>query len=259
LEIAAIKTAVGLGIVHIDTAEIYAAGHTEDLVGQAIKDFDRKKLFLVSKVYAQNLHRDGISKAIKGSLARLGTDYLDLYLMHRYPGDTMLEECVQAMNEIVDKGLTKYIGISNFNLEHTKQTHRLSKHPIVATQVHYNLQFREPEQTGLLDYCQNNDIMLIAWRPVNKGALNKSGTNITTSGIPLLDQLCEKYKKTPAQIAINRLINQPNVVTVSKTTMVEHLKENLGALDWQMEKEDVEKLRKGFPGQRFISDTVPLA
>lgn len=257
-EVLAIRLAIEAGITLIDTAEKYAGGHCEELVGQAIKNYDRKKLFIVSKVGGNNLSYSGIKTAIVKSLERLDTPYLNLYLMHRCPLEDKFAECVKAMDELMSQGLVKNIGLSNTNTKHANILQSLSHNKFVVNQVHYNLQFREPEQDGLVDYCQNNDMFLMAWRPVNKGALNKSGTDITKSGIAILDRICAKYQKTPAQIAISWLISQSNIVTLSKTAKMAHLKENLGAVGWQMEKSDVELLRKQFPNQQDISDTVPL-
>jgi diketogulonate reductase-like aldo/keto reductase len=148
-------------------------------------------------------------------------------------------------------GLIKNIGVSNFTWQHLDQAQQLSKNKIVCNQVHYNLMFREPEKSGLLDYCQKNDIFLVAWRPVGKGNL--------LSDLPaVLKKMCDKYKKTPAQIAINWLITQDHVITLAKTRSIEHLKENLGAIGWQMESADIEELRKEYPGIQLVSDAVPL-
>lgn len=258
-DLTAIKASIKFGVTHIDTAESYGQGKVEELVGEAIKDNDRSKLFIVSKVAKYNLTYNDVKSSVNLSLKRMGTSYLDLCLLHRYPGsDQLLKDCLRSLDELVGEGKIKNIGISNFNLEHTKQAKEWSPRPLVATQVHYNLQFREPEATGLVDYCQNNDIMLIAWRPVNKGMLTKSGTNLAKEGIPILDEMAKKYNKTPAQISINWLISQKNIITLSKSSSVDHLKENLGSVGWEMEKEDIERLRKEFPDQRDISDTVPL-
>ena len=258
-DISAITASIKLGITHIDTAEVYSNGHTEELVQKGIEDFDRKKLFLVSKAEASHLNHADIKHALKNSLKRLGTNYLDLYLMHRCPEEGKFKETVFAMNELVEEGLVRYIGLSNTNTEHTKRLCALSRHPFVANQVHYNLQFREPQKDGLVEYCQKNDMMLIAWRPVNKGSLTKSGVDITRSGIKILDAMCEKYHKTPAQIAINWLVTQSNITTIAKSSNPQHLKENLGGIGWRMDDADVEILKKEFPDQRFLSDTVPLA
>ena len=147
--------------------------------------------------------------------------------------------------------LIKHIGVCNFNKEHLAEAQSYTKNKIVCNQVHYNLMFREPEQDGLVEYCQNNDVFLSAWRPIGKGNLLEE--------IPLVAQeMCDKYKKTPAQIAINWLVSQPYVITLSKTRHPDHLNENLGALGWQMDSEDIEQLRKEYPNQQYISDAVPL-
>lgn len=258
-EISTLSTAIEFGITHIDTAESYAQGNAEKLIGKVIQNFDRKKLFLTSKVKLDNLYYLGIQQALQSTLERMQTNYLDLYLMHRCPPIDKFEECVQAMNELIEKGLIKNIGLSNTNTSHTEMLCKISKHPFVVNQVHLNLQFREPERDGLVNFCQNNDMLLEAWRPVNKGALTKSGVNITKPGIPLLDALCKKYNKTPAQISINWLISQNNIVTLAKSSNIEHLKENLGSIGWFMDPEDIEKLKTEFPDQKFLSDTVPLS
>ncbi len=258
-DIDGIKAALALGINHIDTAENYAGGRCEEIVGEAIKGYEKSNLFITSKIQQSNLTYNGIKKAVPKILERMGLEYLNLLLMHRCPELNKFEETVKAMNELIDEGLVKNIGLSNTNTEHTKMLCKLSKHPFVANQVHLNLQFREPEKDGLLDYCQNNNMILMAWRPLNKGPRNKSGINMAESGIELIDSLCAKYNKTPAQISINWLLSQKNIITMVKTTNPEHIKENFGALGWEMEASDIEKLRKEYPNQQFISDTVPLA
>ncbi|MBP9719550.1 MAG: aldo/keto reductase, partial [Candidatus Levybacteria bacterium] len=225
-DIKAIQTAIDAGVTHIDTAEIYAQGHSEILTGKAIQQYEREKLFLVSKVYSHHMSYDALIQACKDSLERLGTPYLDLYLFHRYP-KTTLKASIKAMDTLLEEGLIKNIGVSNFTLAHMQEAQSYTKHKIVATQVHFNLQYREPEKAGVLNYCQENDIMLIAWRPLQKGIILKENE--------ILTKLCQKYKKTPAQIALNWLISQKNVVTLSKTTKIDHLKENIEAIGWTME------------------------
>lgn len=249
--ISAIKTSITLGIRHIDTAEKYAGGYAETLVGQAIKGFDRKNLFIVSKVAASNITYDGLIAAAKRSLERLQTEYLDLYLIHEPNPNIPIKESMRAMDYLKEQGMIRNIGLSDFNVRRFEEAQAHTNNKIVANQLHYNLIFRETEKKGLLDYCQDNDVMLIAWRPVQKGAL-------TQPGIKILDEMAAKYGKTQAQISINWLISQKNVVTLSKMGNAEHIKENLGAIGWTMEKEDVERLRKEFPNQQEVSDSVPL-
>ena len=250
-DIRAIRAAIEIGIIHIDTAETYAEGHAERLVGQAIKGYDRKKLFIVSKVSPEHLRYDDLIASAKGSLERLETDYLDLYLIHHPNPNIRIVETMRAMDVLVDEGLVKNIGVSNFTVERLEEAQAHTKNRIVANQLHLNLIYREPERKGLLEYCQKNDVMFVAWRPMQKGLLAKRG-------IKVLDEMCEKYGRSPAQIAINWLVSQPNVVTLSKMRNVEHIGENLGAIGWQMDEEDIDRLRRDFPNQQDVSDTVPL-
>ena len=125
----------------------------------------------------------------------------------------------------------------------------LTKNKLVCNQVHYNVQYREIEKSGVLQDAQDNDVMIVAWRPLQKGILPET---------PLLNELAKKYDKTSSQIAINWLISQQNVVTICKTSDVGHLKENLGAVGWTMDAKDVELIRQEFPDQQLVSDAVPL-
>jgi diketogulonate reductase-like aldo/keto reductase len=252
-DIHAIEAAIDMGITHLDTAEIYAEGYAEILLGKAILKYDRSRLFLASKVYTQiHAKYDDVINACRNSLKRLGTSYLDLYLTHRRnPSDVSYKETMRAMDELIDEGLVKNIGFCNYRLSDIKEAQSYAKHKLVAAQMHYNLQIREIEHKEILNYCQENDIMLIAWRPIQKGALVNNPPKI-------MQKMMEKYNKTASQVAINWLISQENVVTLSKTRSVNHLRDNLGALEWGMEKEDVEELRKNYPDQQKISDSVPL-
>ncbi len=250
-DIAGVRAALDAGITHIDTAESYGDGHAEEIVGEAIRGIHRKKLFITSKVSEENHTCEGIPASCKKTLQRLKADYLDLYLLHAFSTTCPLREAVEALDELVKEGLVKHIGVSNFGVEHLKEAQGYAKHPIVCNQVHYNLQVREVEKEGLLKYCQKNDVLLVAYRPVQKGKLLEDVPQI-------VDEMCVKYQKTPAQIAINWLVSQQNVVTIAKTSDPAHLKENLGGLGWNLTEGDIERLRKDYPGQVFISDVIAL-
>jgi len=240
------------GVTHIDTAEIYGNGNTEKLIGQALKGRDRSKMFIASKVYDSHLDYDGVIGACKATLARLMTPYLDLYLIHKYSPDFVLKDTMRALSILKEEGLIRNIGVSNFGIEHLQEAQSYTKHPIVCNQVHYNLEFREPERTGLLAYCQKNDIMVTAYRALQKGVFSKEPPAI-------LREMSEKYQKTPAQVALNWLISQKNVVAIAKTKHIEHLDENLGALGWEMQSVDIERLREEYPDQKAVSNSVPLS
>lgn len=239
-DINAINTAIELGITHIDTAEVYAAGHAEELVAQAIKGFDRSNLIIVTKVSPENLHYDDLINSAMKSLKRLRTDYIDIYLIHSPNPSIDIRETMEAMDHLVEKGYIRNIGVSNFDVEEFTEAQKNTSNKVVCNQVYYNLTHREPVEDGSLEYAQKNNVMIVAYRPVEKGLFSRSKFDI-------LEKLSKKYGKTGNQIAINWLISQENVVTISKTRSIDHLKENLGALDWEMEKSDIGLLTKHFP------------
>lgn len=248
----AIRNAIDSGITHIDTAEMYAAGHAEELVGEAIKDYSRKKLFLVSKVWPDHLRYDDVLTACADSLKRLGVDYLDLFLIHAPNPEIPLARTMKAFDKLKKDGLIKNIGVSNFSVKSFKKAQKYTENKIVVNQLHYNLMIREVEDRGLLAFCQKEDVMLCAWRPVQKGIFSSKSINI-------LDELSKKYHKTPLQIAINWLISQQNIITISKMRKKAHLKENIGAVGWNMKDEDIEILRKKFPDQVNRSDATSIS
>jgi diketogulonate reductase-like aldo/keto reductase len=250
-QIEGIKTAIEMGITHIDTAENYAEGRSEELVGTAIKGFDRKKLFLASKIDSSHLHHDDVMNAFANSLRRLNTEYLDLYMIHA-PNDAVpLAETMNALNMLADQGRVKHIGVSNFKTERLKEAQRYTSHPIVVNQVYYNVRSRQPESDGLLSYCQQHDIFLEAYRPLDKGTLE-------TASIPLMQQLAKKYNKTTTQIALNWLMSQKNVIILAKMITKSHIEENIGATGWEMEPEDIELIRKEFPNPQYEFDHLSL-
>lgn len=250
-DIAAIRAAIERGITHLDSAEIYADGYAEVLLGEAIAPYDRAGLFLSSKVGPRHASYDGVLIACHGSLARLGVDYLDLYLLHFLPPEGQLREVIEALDWLQDQGLIRHAGVCNFGVERLREARSYARHPIEYDMVHYNLAYREPEASGLLRFCQDNGVLLQAWRPTQKGILAGDVP-------PLVHDLAAKYGKTPVQIAINWLVSQDNVTTLAKTRDIQHLEENLGAIGWNMEAADIERLRKEYPSQRDQSDAVPL-
>ncbi len=246
-----LKHGLERGVTRIDTAEKYAGGHAEKLAGLAIRGFDREKLFISSKVWPDHLSYDGVTAAVEESLKRLGTDYLDLYMIHFPNPNFPIAETMRAMEAIAKQGLARYIGVSNFSVSKLPEAQACSDIPIVYNQLHYNLIQREIEAKGLLEYCQQNDVIVDAYRPLQQGKLAREGT-------PILDEMAAKYDKTPSQIALNWLVSQTNVTTVCTMRTESELESNLGAIGWSLEPHDIEKLRAEFPGQDRVSDSVSL-
>ncbi|MBM3700730.1 MAG: aldo/keto reductase [Actinobacteria bacterium] len=251
-DISAIKTAVESGIYHIDTAAWYAEGHTEELVGKAIKGFDRSGLIITTKVAPMDLHYDDIIKSASASLKRLGTDYIDIYVIHNPNPYIDISGTMKAMDFLVSRQITRYTGLSNFNVQQVKQAQESSSNKIVCNHLHYNLKHRGPLNDGTIKYCQDNDVMIVAWRPVQKGLFSGQEFEI-------LEKICRKYNKTPNQAAINWLISQDNTVTISKTRNLNHLKENISSVGWKMDKDDIDLLMENFPDTTDTVENTTLA
>lgn len=249
-EIHAIRAALDAGVTHIDTAESYGNGHAEELLKTALHGYDRSKLIIATKVSADNQTYEGVHSSLKASLDRMGLDYVDLYLLHRFPAPGIdIADTMRAMDELVEQGLVKHIGVCNMTPRRFDEIQKLTKNKLVCNQVHYNVRYREVEDKDVLAHAQQNDLMLVAWRPLQNGMLGESD---------LLNELAQKYGKTPTQIALNWLVSQKNVAILSKTSNPDHLYENLGALGWEMEDQDVERVRAEYPDQQLVSDAVPL-
>jgi diketogulonate reductase-like aldo/keto reductase len=239
--ILAIRTAIRLGMTHVDTAELYGDGHAEELVGEAIREFDRETLFITTKVKWSNLRYEDVVKAAKRSLKRLKTGYIDLYLVHAPNSAIPIQETMKAMDYLVEKELTRFIGVSNFSVEQVEEAQQYAQNRIVANEIEYNLLVRESGmytenmESKIIPYCQKKDMIVIAYRPLARGELTKPG-------IKLLDELAKKYDKTQAQIALNWLISKPNIVAIPKAAKIDHIKENLGAIGWKLSREDLQGL-----------------
>lgn len=237
-----IKKALELGYNHLDTAEMYGNGHCEELIGEGIKDIDRSSLFITSKVRESKLRYDDVIKSANQSLNRLQTNYMDLYLIHS-PSETIpIEETMLAFDHLVENNMVRNIGVSNFRVDQLMEAQKHTKYKIVANQIEYSLLTRNKGtysgnrdmESKTIPYCQENNIIIMAERPIERGLILKSH--------PVLDKLESKYKKTKAQIAMNWLISKKNIITIPKSINETHLKENLGALGWKLESADIKTL-----------------
>jgi diketogulonate reductase-like aldo/keto reductase len=230
-----IQTAIEMGYTHIDTAQMYGSGHTEELVGKAIKSFKREDLFITTKVWSSDLRYRDVMKRLEESLRRLGSHYVDLYLIH-WPNPAIpLKETMKAFDELVHLGKARYIGVSNFSLEQLKQAQQLSNAPIATNQVEYNIFSREPERNGLLRYCQENNIILTAYEPFGKGSVLHDGQ---------LQRIASRNNVTAAQLALYWLLSKPKVITIPKSSNRTHLKENLDVLQLEVTAQVMDQLSR---------------
>ncbi|MCP2068706.1 aldo/keto reductase [Pseudomonas laurylsulfatiphila] len=231
-EVAALRLGIELGMTLIDTAEMYAEGGAEEVVRDAIAG-QRDSVFVVSKVYPHNASRHGIPQACERSLRRLGTDYIDLYLLH-WRGQYPLEETVDAFERLREAGKIGRWGVSNFDLDDLQELEA----PVCATnQVLYNLEQRGIE-FDLLPWSQQQRLPVMAYCPIGQGG--KMLANAT------LKQVAARHGVTPAQVALAWIMRQDGVIAIPKAVRPEHVRLNAQAATLQLEPGDLEALDHAF-------------
>lgn len=235
-EIKALQYGIDLGFTLIDTAEMYANGGSETIVGKAIQG-RRDRVFLVSKVLPSNASMTGTVNACEASLRRMKTDYLDLYLLH-WPGSIPLEETVNAMTSLVKQGKIRQWGVSNFDVGDLQKLLQLIEPKQLATnQVLYNLSRRGIE-FDLLPWHEQHHIPLMAYAPIEQGRLLKNQALI---------QLANKHNVQPAQIALAWVLQHSNIIAIPKASSIQHVKDNANALSIELTNDDMAYLNQHFP------------
>lgn len=236
-EIAALREGLDLGLTLVDTAEMYGSGASESLVGEAVLG-RRDEVFLVSKVLPSNASVPGTVRACEASLRRLGTDRLDLYLLH-WRGGVPLAQTVEAFGSLVSSGKIRYWGVSNFSLADMGELAGLSTLPGLCqtNQILYNLSRRGPEH-DLLPWQASAGMPIMAYSPVEQGRL---------LGSPVLASVAARHDATPAQVALAWVLRLPQVIAIPKAGSAAHVRENAAALSLRLSSEDLAELDRAFP------------
>lgn len=234
-EIAALQEGIDLGLTLIDTAEMYADGESERLVGEAVHG-KRDQVFLVSKAYPQNASRDRLPRACEASLARLGTDRLDLYLLH-WRGSVPLAETVEAMGRLVEEGKILRWGVSNLDTDDMEELVASGGAACATDQILYNLTRRGPEH-DLLPWLAERGVPTMAYSPVEQGRL---------AAHPALLELANEIGATPAQVALAWLLAQDDIIAIPKAASGAHVRNNRAAADLTLDAAVLARLDEVFP------------
>ncbi len=237
-EIASLREGLSLGLTLIDTAEMYADGESERLVGEAISGV-RDEVFLVSKAYPQNASRDRLPRACEASLNRLGTDRLDLYLLH-WRGNVPLAETVEAMERLVAAGKILRWGVSNLDVDDMAELVASGGEGCQTDQILYNLTRRGPEY-DLIPWLAQHQMPVMAYSPVEQGRLVAH---------PGLVQMAGECDATPAQLALAWLLTRDGILPIPKAGSVAHVRDNRAALDLTLSEAELRRLDDLFPSPR---------
>ena len=232
-QIAALRKGFELGINLVDTAEMYSAGRSEEVVGEAARPF-RKDVFIATKVSPDNLRYDDVISACARSLQRLGTTYIDLYQVHWPNPNVPIKETMSALERLVTEGKVRHVGVSNFSVRETEEARSsLSKIDVVSNQVEYSLSARSVEE-NLLPYLAREKLTLIAYSPLARGRI--------ATRIP--SDLLARYHLTPAQAMLNWVTRDEHVVAIPKATNIGHLQENAASVSARLSDAEYQQISK---------------
>ncbi|MGQ9468358.1 MAG: aldo/keto reductase [Nitrososphaerales archaeon] len=234
--IEALAYAVESGLNMIDTAEIYQSGKAEEIVGSVIKRVGRDRVFVTTKLLPKRFLDGKMAiRAAEASLRRLGVSYADLILIHWPAPNVPVERQIRSLEIIADRGLTRYIGVSNFKGHILNEAlTSVKKHQVVVDQVKYSVLDKRVED-NILPLCIENKITLQAYSPLERGAILGNKT---------IADVAKKHGKTIIQVALNYLISRPMVTAIPKSERKERIEEFLGALGWRLSQEDLEVLER---------------
>lgn len=238
----AVRAGINAGVTLIDTAEMYGSGRSERLVGKAIKGCTREELFLVSKVLPNNAGRRNMFTSLEHTLARLGTDYLDLYLLH-WRGSVPLRETVECMEELTARGKIRGWGVSNLDKNDMEELFRVpGGENCLVNQVLYHLGSRGIEY-DLLPWMEAHNVACMAYCPLAQaGSLRRGLIQSET-----VKKIAEKHNITPLQVLLAFDLLKDNVIPIPKSSSREHTLENAAALEVELDEEDRERLNQAFP------------
>ena len=237
--VAALRRGLDLGLTHVDTAEMY--GDAEEIVGEAIAG-RRDEVFLVSKVLPENASRRGTIAACERSLARLGTDRLDAYLLH-WRGEYPLEETFAAFEPLREAGKILSWGVSNFDVPDLEEAREIAGEGLLAcNQVLYHLQERAIEH-AVIPWCEAHGVAVVAYSPFGHGDF----PGPDTEGGRVLQEIAAAHRATPRQVALRFLLRQPSLFAIPKASSPEHAADNAGAGDLRLTEAELSRIDAAFP------------
>jgi diketogulonate reductase-like aldo/keto reductase len=238
--VAALSRGLALGLTHVDTAEMYGSGAVEELVAEAIAG-RRDEVFLASKVLPENASRRGTVRACERSLARLGTDRLDLYMLH-WPGSHPLEDTIAAFEELVAAGKIARYGVSNFDVEELEQALAIAgPGKLACNQVLYHPGERAIEHR-VVPWCREHGVPVVAYSPFGAGRFRPE-----TAGRGVLARIAERRGASARQVALAFVVRQPGLYTIPKAVRREHVEDNAGASSLTLSDAEIAEIDAALP------------
>ena len=231
-EIEAIRYSISRGQNHIDCAEIYGGFYTDEVIGRAIAGLQREDLYLGDKLWKNSVGAGKVRPTVKAMLKKLGTNYLDMLYIHAPWDDVDWSTAISQIDDLIDEGLVRHFGVSNFTLEDMVKANALARHSLSANQVNYNVLHKDEVSPDFRGYCNYNQIQLIAYQPIKRQEVLHN---------TIIQKIALDHASSAAQIALAWLI-QDGALPIPKSTNKQHIDENVDAVNVLLTKDEIELL-----------------
>lgn len=229
-EIEAIRYSISKGQNHIDCAELYGGFYTDEVVGRAIAGLPRQDLYIADKLWKTSLAPGKVRPIVGQMLQKLGTDYIDLLYIHNsFPG---WQEAVPQIDGLIDEGIVKQFGVSNFTIEQMREAIKLAKHPLAANQMNFNVLYKDEVGHEFRDFCKHNNVQIVAYQPLKRQEV---------LGNEIIQQIAEAHNAMPSQVALAWLL-QIGALPIPKATHKEHIDDNLKAVELTLTDDEMKTL-----------------
>lgn len=233
-EIEAIRYSISKGQNHIDCAELYGAFHTDEVVGKAIAGLKREDLYIADKLWKTSVGEGLVRIIVEQMLKKLGTDYLDMLYIHAPWDEVNWQEAIPQIDKLIDEGIVRDFGVSNFTVADMEQTRRIAKHPIVANQMNYNVLYKDEVNEEFQNYCRENNIQIVAYQPVKRQEVLDD---------EVIKDIAKARDATAAQVALAWLLAQ-GTLPIPKAINKSHIDENIKAIEVHLSDKELELLNR---------------
>jgi diketogulonate reductase-like aldo/keto reductase len=231
-DIDALHYSMSKGQNHFDCAELYGAFYTDEVVGRAIKDSVREDLFLADKLWKCSVGKDLVRPTVEKMLKKLGTNYLDMLYIHAPWDDAPWIEAIPQIDDLIEEGIVRHFGVSNFTVEQMRETMAISKNGISANQMNYNVLHKNEVNQTFHDFCVENNIVIVAYQPIKRQEVISND---------IIQEIAKTNSSTAAQVALAWLLSK-NTLPIPKATQKAHIDENVGAANIKLSPEDISRL-----------------
>jgi diketogulonate reductase-like aldo/keto reductase len=231
-ELEALRYSVLKGQNNFDCAELYGAFHTDEVVGKAIAGFERADLYIADKLWKTSVGKGLVRPTVEKMLKKLGTNYLDMLYIHAPWAEVSWQEAIPQIDQLIDEGIVREFGVSNFTVADMREVQKVAKHPIAVNQMNYNVLYKDEVNEEFLKFCRENNVQIIAYQPVKRQEVLEN---------TVIQDIAEAHKVSPAQVALAWLLSK-GALPIPKATNKKHIDENVASVEMVLSEDDLAKL-----------------